>query len=57
MNEINVHVFRFDSKAEKKEIYRNVIVLPTGLKFPFDDMVSSLAFLYPKSLIQFSLNV
>lgn len=57
MNEINVHVFRFDSKAEKKEIYRNVIVLPTGLKFPFDDMVSSLALLYPKSLIQFSLNV
>ena len=54
MNEIRVRVYRFNSKAEDETLYRNSITMPTGVMFPYDDMVRSLSLLYPKSLIEFT---
>ena len=54
MNEIHVRVYRFNSKAEDETLYRNTIVLPLGVQFPYGDLVRSLSLLYPKSMIEFT---
>ena len=56
-NEIHVRVYRFNSKAEDETVYRNTIVLPIGVQFPYDNMVSSLSLLYPRSFIEFTQQV
>ena len=56
-NEIRIRVYRFNSKAEDETVYRNTIVLPIGVSFPYDDMVKSLGLLYPRSFVEFTSHV
>lgn len=53
MNDVQIIVFR-PLPTGNKEIYRNVVKMPVGVSFPFDNFVECLKWLYPSCVIQFS---
>lgn len=53
--EVRINVYKI-LPTENKELYRNVVKLPSSVSFPFDSMTKCLSLLYPDSLITFSIH-
>lgn len=49
MKTIKIRVLRFNSDGKTSELYRNSVVLSDDLSFPYEQIISSLKVLYPKS--------
>ena len=40
---------------ELKEIYRNIVKVPVGISFSFENMIDALRWLYPNCTYQFNM--
>lgn len=49
MKTIKIRVLRFNSDGKTSELYRNAVVLSDDLSFPYEQIISALKVLYPKS--------
>lgn len=53
MNEVKIIIFQFDTKGQRKEVYRNVIRMDSSIVIPYDSICSTMSLLYPNCMMEF----
>lgn len=50
-----IRVLKTNNNGDYKEVYRNNVSIDDSINFPFENLLKSLKFLYPKHIVEFKI--